>query len=162
LVDSAKSSRSSRFSWTKSDATGVRCLVAHGEISRLRLSSSRPDVHQDVPAHLLDHVLHDEIAPLVLVEVELLDDAFEPGPAEDLLADHLQPVVDLRGHRRTHVVFGHALRDDENERRGPVPIGQQQGDDEGEARDEQRRDGDEPPVGPRDAKEVLGRVLLAG
>ena len=76
------------------------------------------DLDFDFLPHPLDDVFHDRGAALVGVEIEILNDPFEPRAAQDLLRDRLQPILDARGHRRAHVALGHALRDHQDQRLG--------------------------------------------
>ena len=78
------------------------------------------DLDLDFVPHPLDDVFHDRGATLVGVEVEILDDPFEPRAAEDLLGDRLQPILDARGHRRAHVALRHALRHDQDQGLGVI------------------------------------------
>jgi hypothetical protein len=80
------------------------------------------DVYPDVAAHGLDDVLHDPRPAFVGVEIEVLNDSLQPTPAENLLNERLQTIFDSRGDRRTHVLLGNALRDDQNDRLGSIPI----------------------------------------
>ena len=50
------------------------------------------DLDVDVLPHPLDDVLHEVGLRAIGVQVEVLDDALQPRPAENLLADRLEPI----------------------------------------------------------------------
>ena len=72
----------------------------------------------------LDDVLHDPHAALLLVQVEVLDDALEARAAEDLLLDRRQPVVELGRDLRADEALGHPRRNHQNQRLGLVKVRQ--------------------------------------
>ncbi len=105
------------------DLPRVVAHVAHPE----RITLDDVDIH--VQAHLLHDILHGAGAALVHVQVVVEDDPLEPRAAHDLLADGVEPVLDLGCDRRPHVALGHTLRHDEHQRVGTILIGQEVGDD---------------------------------
>ena len=102
---------------------GLRIVANVGNAKRIALDD---DLDVDVPAHILDDGLHELCAPLDGVEVEIANDPLEPGTAENLLCDRLQPVLDFRGDRRLDVGLGDTLRQHENQRFRSVPVRQEQ------------------------------------
>ena len=116
---------------------GLRTPAEHLECVAL-------DRHADVAAHLIDDVLHDTGAPLLRVQIELFDDALEPGSALHGRRNRVEPVVEALRDSRPDVVERHLLWHYLDQRFRLVAIGQLARDDGRGRRHDRQRDEDEP------------------
>ena len=128
-----------------------------GDAERVALERLDPDVAR---AHLLDDVFHDPGLALLLVQVEILDDALEPRAAQNLLADRLQPIFDARRDRRPDVALGHLLRHHEDDGLRPVPVRQIVRHHDRADRDQHKRQHDRPLAARRNLDEIFRCVRL--
>ena len=112
-------------------------------------------------AHPLDEVFHDDRLALVRVEVELLDDSLESRPAQDLLTDHLQAILELCRHRRLDVILRDALRHYQDQCLGAIHIRQGLRVNRRSCGDHDEWQDDEPPAGPCHPQVIFRSVFLA-
>ncbi len=65
--------------------------------------------HPDTLPHLSDFVFQIHIR-LVRIQVELINDFFKVAPAQNLLGDRADPLIDAGGYNGLHIFRRHTLR----------------------------------------------------
>ena len=121
------------------------------------------ELELDVLAHTLDDFFIRQLFAQAGVEAEPGDQSLEPRAAEDLLADGVQPALELARHRGRHKGLGYLLPLDQDQGRGSVEGGQ--GEDHAHRRDTRHRKdehGEPLPSSPGCAQALDRHALLLG